>query len=118
MKGLLQRRGVGPEELDLGRRLFEILEGRLRRLRARLAVDREVEVEPIFERPAQHRPAVEPRQVDVATREAVEGVREAAVPTSRDEGRRALGRWGAFPWPHRRALLDDDEPRPIFGIVL
>src|ERR1700693_1757063 len=53
----LGRRGIGPEQPDLGAGLFEIVERRFRR--CRVPIDREVEIETVFERPSLHGPAVE-----------------------------------------------------------
>src|SRR5216683_1776890 len=112
-------RRVGPEQLDLRGRLFEVVERGLRgRGRTGLTVDREVEIEAIFERPAEHRPAVESGQVYVAARETIERMREAARPVRRDERERALGSGYSITWPPRLTALDDHEPGPVFRIVL
>src|SRR3989442_5021369 len=67
------------KELDLSRGLLEVAQGRLSCSgRSNFAIDREVEVEPVLERLAELRPAVEPGQVDVAACGAVERVRPAA----------------------------------------
>src|SRR5712691_439766 len=112
-------RRVGPEKLDLRRCLFEVIEGRLRcRGRTGLAVDREVEVKAIFERPAEHRPAVESGQVYVATRKTVERMRKAARPVCGDERERAFRECATIARSRRASLFDDHEPRPVFRIVL
>src|SRR5256885_6919074 len=80
------------KELDLSRGLLEVAQGRLSCSgRSNFAVDREVEVEPVLERLAELRPAVEPGQVDVAACEAVERVRQAAGPLCCHKRQRALG---------------------------
>src|ERR1700736_3573550 len=87
---------VSPKQPDLGGRLLEIFQRRLRRRRGPgLAVDGEVEVEPVLERASEHGPAVQPREVDVALCETVEGMGETAGPVRRHERQRAL-RNGAF----------------------
>src|SRR4029077_3395338 len=101
------RRRVGPKQLYLRRGHLEVVQRRLRgRRRPGLAVDREIEVEAIFEGPAEHRPAVESRQVYVPARETIERMREAARAVRGDESERALGSGGAIAWPPRITALD------------
>src|SRR5437879_9356862 len=112
-------RAVSPEKLELRRGLLEILERSLgRRGCVCLTVDREVEVEAIFERPAEHRPAVEARQVYVSARETIQSMREAARPMRRDKSERALRQRSTVARSRRTSLFDNHEPRAIFGIVL
>src|SRR2546428_5731910 len=87
-------RGVSPEKLDLRRGLLEILERSLgRRGCVCLTVDREVEVEAVLERPAEHRPAVEARQVYVSARETIQSMRDVAPPVRPDTSE----------WAHRHS---------------
>src|SRR5258708_17859949 len=112
-------RRVGPEQLDLRGRLFEVSErGLSGRGRPRLAIDRKVEIEAILERPAEHRPAVETGQVYITARETIERMREAARPVRRDERERAFRSSRSITWPPRLTALDDHEPRSVFRIVL
>src|SRR5439155_15290491 len=112
-------RGIRPEQLDLRARLLQVAQRRLRRGgRRRLAVDREVDVEPVLERPPHHRPAVQPREVDPAPREAVQRVRQAARPMRGDERDRPLPPRTAVARARRRALLDHHEAGAILRVVL
>src|SRR2546428_13716551 len=98
-------RGVSPEKLDLRRGLLEILERSLgRRGCVCLTVDREAEAEAVFERPAEHRPAVEARQVYLSARETIQSMREAARPVRRDQSERALRHPPPVPRPRRPSL--------------
>src|SRR5439155_25633581 len=84
--------GIGPEQLDLRARLFQVAQGGLGGGgRRRFAVDREVEVEPVLEPPAHQPPAVQPRQVDAPLPEAVQRVGQAARPVGGDK------RYGTLP---------------------
>src|SRR5437660_2165074 len=113
------RRRVCPEQLDLGRSLLQVAERRLRSGRgAGLAVDREVEVEAVLERPSEHGAAVETCQVDVSAREAVESVGEAARAVRRDKRERALRSSDSIPRASWIAALHYDEPRAVLGVVL
>src|SRR5207249_1808924 len=110
-------RRIRPEQLDLRARLLQVAQRRLRRgRRRRLPVDREVDVEPVLERPPHHRTAVQPREVDPAPREAVQRVRQAARPMRGDERDRPLPPRTAVARARRRALLDHDEPGAVFGV--
>src|SRR5260370_11747837 len=112
-------RRVGPEQLDLRGRLFEVSErGLSGRGGPRLAIDRKVEIEAILERPAEHRPAVETGQVYVAARETIERVSEAARPVRRDKRERAFRQRSTIARSRGAALFDDHEPRSVFRIVL
>src|SRR6266566_894904 len=109
-------RRISPEQLDIRARLFQVAQGRLG-LR-RVSVDREVQVEAVLERATLHGPAVETSQVDGAACEAVERLGQTAGTMGGYESERALMARGGFRRPCRLASLHNDEPRPVFRIIL
>src|SRR5258708_39588541 len=79
---------ICPKKLDLGARLFQIAERRLGR--SGISIDRKIEVEPVVEGLAEHRPAIQPGKVHAAPGETVEGVGQAARAMRGDKGERAF----------------------------
>src|ERR1700674_2855911 len=113
------RRRVSPKKLDLRARFLEVAQRRLGGRRGgRLAVDREVEVEPVLEGTADHRAAVQARQVDRPLPKAVEGVGEAPRPVRRDERDGALPARAPVAGTRGCSLLDDHKAGPVLRVVL
>src|ERR1700716_4522112 len=94
---------IGTKELDLSARLFQILQRFF--CRRRISIDGEVQIEAVVEWLTEHRPAVQPGEVDVAAGEAVQGMRQASRAVCGYERKRALPTRLAVAWPGRRAAL-------------
>src|ERR1700737_3276903 len=107
---------IRPKQLDLRARLFEILERRFSR--CRVSIYGEVQVEAVVEGLTEHRPAVQPGQVDIATGKAIEGMRQAARPVRRDECERGLPPSLGIPRTSRCAPFHHHKAGPVFGVVL
>src|SRR5450759_1639295 len=84
-------RGIGPEQLHLGRLFGERLQ---RCIRIGRVVDLEIDVEPVLPRPVRHGSGVEPGQVDAALGKALQGGDKAARLVGPDESKRGLGEAG------------------------